>query len=383
MAREDTMFARGDFAGEFRRIEAAEKKLVPLATKITVAMKIKAEDRAAEIRGNAGGKSSETLRRMGRDALNARAALRNTTRDLKLHRTLADDALSQLDVATAAVNAQAKRDEKARLLAKAEEIKGALGFVTSLFEKAAEFDPDKLEITDATLAGLGIKLVSWGLHALSGADKLIERANELEKEAATIDVDNLKKTLQRTTKLVRELAKASKVWPRLWVRRQELSPAERRGGGRLRRKPKEEEDDVQVRRVRERSGADSCDRRNARRDDSRSGSTHRRQAAGGNCAGEPACVRRQVPHSSRQGSEVPETCKPDPATVQKETLEMKAIVKAGVAEIAADKKLLERGLIGVKMAASDANDRQQAWAAYLEQAQTALFSAPEPPGKGR
>ena len=75
--------------------------------------------------------------------------------------------------------------------------------------------------------------------------------------------------------------------------------------------------------------------------------------------------------------------KPDPATVQKETLEMKAIVKAGVAEIAADKKLLERGLIGVKMAASDANDRQQAWAAYLEQAQAALFSAPEPPGKGR
>ncbi len=33
-AREDTMFARGDFTGEIRRVEAAEKKLAPLAAKI-------------------------------------------------------------------------------------------------------------------------------------------------------------------------------------------------------------------------------------------------------------------------------------------------------------------------------------------------------------
>ncbi len=383
MAREDLMFARGDFAGELRRIEAAEKKLAPLALKITAAMKTRPEDRAAEIRGHAGGKGGEKLRRMGRDALNARAVLRNTARDLKLHRTLADDAQTQLDVATAAVDAQAKRDEKVRLLAKAEEIKTALGFVTSLFEKAVEFDPDKLEITDATIAGLGVKLLSWGLRALSGADKLIEKAKALEDEAAAIDVDNLKKTLQRTTKLVRELGEglkgvANALGDDVKSFRQQSTEAEGAYDASSKKKGStfkfaEFESGV------EQSLAIIAMLDAAIR-------AQKTRIAGKLRAG--TALANLLSHAGKclthhdKGPKYPDF-KPDPTTVQKETLEMKAIVKAGVTEIAAQKKELEKGLLGVELMAGDAGERQQKWVAYLEPAQTALFSAPEPAAKGR
>ena len=70
--------------------------------------------------------------------------------------------------------------------------------------------------------------------------------------------------------------------------------------------------------------------------------------------------------------------KPDPARIAKETGEMKAIVKKGIAEVAAMKAELEKGLLALELEYGDLTYRQQRWASYRQAAQTALFTAPEP-----
>jgi hypothetical protein len=369
--RLDFALSKGDYQRYYAGVNSAEQKVSPLAKKVETTMKVPAAKIAAEIRKH----TDTATRHLGRDALNARNSLANAGTMIRLLRDLLEEARGQLDIAKQAIEAEGKRTEAATLKAQAEEIEGVFSALETLFDKAKEIDLDATAISDATLLGLGTQLLSWGVKALAGADRLREEAQKLEDEAKAIDSANLKKALSIFTdmsaKLARRLGEAQTVLnDNFSAFVQESSEAERAydAGGKGQFRFGDFDAALQA-------GEASITVAKAGIDYIKSEVEGKARVA--KWLGELMLVGGKCLSHHDHDPEYPDF-KPDSARIAKETGEMKAIVKKGIAEVAAMKAELEKGLLALELEYGDITYRQQRWASYRQAAQTALFTAPEP-----
>lgn len=365
--REGIMLALGDVQHRLTACEAAERTLAPKAAVVEKAMKTAPEKLVAEIHANTG----EKTRRMGRDAANARGVLGLSDTVQKLLNDLLTNARRQLELARKSLDAQNKIEQAAELRVKAAEIAAAFDLLQGLFEKAQDF-----EITDATLAGAGVSLLTWGLKAAAGADRLTEQAQALEDAAKKLQVEVVREQFEAAAQHAKALA------DRVRDARKDLQ-ANAKNYNQQRGEVERSFD----------AGSKGAFRFGAFDEALKLGEaslaaleeaaaqargTARRlmlldQWLAGMLRVEGKCLSHHS-KAPKQGA----IFEPDPRRVYEETTAMKAEVRQAAAALAPLRKRADNQTLGIQIETGEVNRRQERWLAYYGAAQTALFTAPEP-----
>ena len=355
--------ALGDVQRAVALTAKAEQAVAPLAAAVEKLMKTPVAQRVAEIQANA----NEKMRAMGRDAVNARAVVRLNDAVYALGRELLKDARSQLDRARKSLDAQNMTNQAAELRRQAAEIAAAFDLLTGLFDTATGFKVD-----DVTLAGNGLKMLTWGLKALAGVDALNAKATALEAAAQALNEQVVREAFEAAAQHVHELSR--QVRPLLAELEANLKSYDQQRGevealfdqrsqGGFRFAPF-------VKALQ--AGAASGTALDAALLEAQA-ATRRIDSVAEWLAGmlgiEGRCLTH---HRSRERSPF----EPDPRKVQEETLVMKGDLRAAVKALASARKRAETLTLGIQLQAGDVLERGRRWTAYYDEAQTALFLAP-------
>lgn len=364
--QEGIAWSLGDVQRQLGLHDKAEAALAPLAAAVEKAMKTPVDKRVAEIHAN----TSEKMRSMGRDAANARGVVRLTQSVYDLGSELLKNARRQLELARKSLDAHNMTEQAAELRRQAAEIAAAFDLLTDIFEKVTDFD-----LEDATIAGAGLSMLTWGLKAAAGVDQLNEKADKLEAAAKATQVEvireNFASAVEHTRALTRQVA------PLLGELQRNLSAYHQQRGEVEELFDEHSKGSFRFAEFEKALQAGEKSFATLEQAALEAQAATRRVAAVndwlvGMLGVEGKCVSHHA--EPRPGA----SFEPDPRKVHEETTLMKNEIRAALKALATPRKRVETLTLGIQVQTGDVLARQQRWLTYCDAAQTALFMAPEP-----
>jgi len=338
--------------------------VAPLAAVVEKAMKTPVDKLVAEIHANTNAK----MRGMGRDAANARGVVRLTQSVYDLGSELLKNAQRQLALARKSLDAHDMTEQAAELRRQAAEIAAAFDLLTDLFDKVTGFD-----LEDATIAGAGLSLLTWGLKAAAGVNALNEKADKLETAAKALQVEVIKENFASAAEHARALAR--QVGPMLGELQRNLSAYNQQRGEVEKMYDGRSKGSFRFAAFEQalQAGQKSLATLEEAAKEAKGATRHLDAVEdwlNGMLGVEGRCLSH---HKSPQRSPFD----PDPRQVHEETQAMKAEIRTAIKALASSRKRAETLTLGIQIQTGDVQERQQRWLNYYDQAQTALFMAPE------